>query len=276
LIAVLYAKQEYYSDLYVDGKYRQVASLTLSVGCPINCKYCAQKQFLKAYYKSTNPVKMLTYNNFIKIIERIPKDVIISFTGFVEPFANPDCLKMVMRALETHKIRLYSTIYNVTIDDYEKFCDHHNLITFDIHIPDNQYNTVFPITDNYKNLLRYIMQKIPKYATFIVCCLGIDGGPRAEVAAIVQDYVRVGSGTAIDSLHGLVYQNYVYHGNAELQCLSDCGRIQEPQAGVGVILPNGDVFACSKDYELTSIIGNIFDDTWESLMKSEKRQKFIN
>ena len=270
LIGTLYGLQEYHSDLFVDGVYRHVVTITSKVGCPINCRYCPQDQFVAAYMKRPNPVLSLSYEYFCSILDKIPSDTQVRFTGFVENMANPECIPMIKKALETHKVMVYSTMFNADISDYEAFRDHCNLTTFCLHLPDCFGNTRFPITDKYRDLLKYIVQNPPAHALFWTSCLGEGGGVSPDIADIIQTHAN-----PISSFTGLVYDNFLHHGNAELICLRDSSRIQDERAGVIPVLPNGDVVACTQDSELTSIIGNIFQvSSLEELLHSEGRSKF--
>jgi len=271
LIATLYGLQEYYSDLFIEGAYSRVVTFTLTIGCPIQCRYCPQSQFVKAYMKRTNPVKSMSYETFCEILSKIPTNVPIRFTGFVENFTHPEAMKIFMKALDTHPVMVYSTMYNASIDDYEELRTHPNLKTLSLHLPDCYGNTVFPITDSYKILLNYIVTNPPTHAIFYTSCLGIDGGVAHEIADIIHV-----SSNAIASYHGLVYENFINHGDAKLACMVDCMRPQNPLSGVLPVLPNGEVLACTQDAELTTVIGNILDvNSLDELLASPARAEFI-
>jgi radical SAM protein with 4Fe4S-binding SPASM domain len=178
---------------------------------------------------------------------------------------------MIMYALDNgYVVRVFSTLYNVSIDEYNRFKDYKNLKTLDIHIPDSNYNTQFPITDSYKETLRYVVENPPKYARLWTSCLGVTSQTREEI----RDIITV-NGNPINSIHGLVYDNRLSHRGAKLKCNRDCSRIDNPKAGVGMIVPNGDVFGCTQDWELQNYIGNIFEvNKWDDLMQGDLRKKF--
>ncbi len=271
MMATMYSHQNYISDLIVEEEYKNVAPITTKIGCPILCKYCPQDVLIKNYLKRDNPVMDLSMETFVQMLERIPKDVIISFTGFVEPFANPECVDMILYALDAgYVIRVFSTLYNVSIEDYKKFKDYKNLKTLDIHLPDSNGNTRFPMTDSYKETLRYVVEHPPKYARLWTSCLGVDSHTHEEI----RDIISV-AGNPVNSVHGLVYDNRLFHGRAKLRCNRDCSRIDNEKAGVGMILPNGDVIGCTQDWELQNYIGNILKvNSWDELMQGELRRQF--
>lgn len=271
MMATMYSHQNYVSDLIVDDDYKNVAPITTKIGCPISCKYCPQDVLIKQYRKRENPVMDLSMETFKKMLEKIPKDVIISFTGFVEPFANPGCLDMILYALDSgYIIRVFSTLYNVSIDDYKRFKDYKNLKTLDVHLPDSNGNTKFSITESYKKTLEYVFAHPPKYARLWTSCLGVTSHTHEDIRHIISV-----PGNPINSVHGLVYDNRLFHGQARLRCNRDCSRIDNAKAGVGMILPNGDVIGCTQDWELQNCIGNILDvESWRDLMQGEQRRRF--
>lgn len=271
MMATMYSHQNYISDLIVEGEYKNVAPITTKIGCPISCKYCPQDILIREYLKRDNPIMELSLEKFKEMLDRIPKDVIVSFTGFVEPFANPKCIDMILYALDNgYVIRVFSTLYNVSIEDYKKFKDYKNLKTLDIHLPDSNGNTRFAMTEQYKETLKYIIENPPKYARLWTSCLGVTSHTHKEIREIISV-----AGNPINSVHGLVYDNRLSHRGARLRCNRDCSRIDNPKAGVGMILPNGDVVACTQDWELENCIGNIFEvNSWDEIMQGELRSKF--
>lgn len=271
MMATMYSHQNYVSDLIVEDDYKNVAPITTKIGCPIACKYCPQDVLIKQYRKRENPVMELSMGTFQKMLEKIPKDVIISFTGFVEPFANPDCLDMILYALDNgYIIRVFSTLYNVSVEDYKRFKDYKNLKTLDVHLPDSNGYTKFPITESYKKTLEYVFAHPPTYARLWTSCLGVTSHTHEDIRHIVSV-----PGNPVNSVHGLVYDNRLFHGRAKLRCNRDCSRIDNEKAGVGMILPNGDVIGCTQDWELENCIGNILEaESWKELMQGEQRRRF--
>lgn len=272
LAHVLLSFQEYQSDLIVDGIYRNALIVTTAVGCPVKCRYCPQDEFVKAYgLRSNSAVKSLPLADYKAYLKKAPKGTIVSFTGFVEPFVNPECLHMIRHTLDSgYKVRVFSTMYNQSIADYEQFAHHENLKTFDLHLPDTDGNTVFPITRQYRELLQHITTHKPKYARFWTSCLGVG----TKVIDAVRDIIDV-TPNAVNSIHGLVYDNGLNHGGAKLSCKYDCSRIDDPKAGIVMMLPNGDITVCTQDWELKHVMGNIADfNDWESILNAPKRIKF--
>ena len=70
-----------------------VMEITPSIGCSVNCHYCPQGMLLKAYFENDkNRKKSLTFSEYKLLLDKMPKDIIIDFSGFVEPFLNEDAI----------------------------------------------------------------------------------------------------------------------------------------------------------------------------------------
>jgi len=71
--------------------------LTTMVGCPLMCSFCPQKTLKSNYGKQE---KYLKISDLKKILKKIPSNTEIHFSGMSEPWANPDCTKMLKIVLE--------------------------------------------------------------------------------------------------------------------------------------------------------------------------------
>ena len=67
-------------------------SFTTNVGCRIQCKFCPQDDIMTSYAKTENISKiefgsppLMTYQKFVSMLEKIPKDVVIIFSGLFIP-----------------------------------------------------------------------------------------------------------------------------------------------------------------------------------------------
>lgn len=268
LIAVLNSLQEYNSNLKIDGKYQSTLAITTVIGCPNKCRYCPQKQLYNAYKTRPNNKKLLDLDDFKHILGKVDNDVFLTFAGFGEPFTNPNCTEMINHALDNgNPVKVFTTLRGLDIEKYKSFKDHHNLRVLGIHVPDCLGNTEFPITEEYKDMLKYVVCNQPQYARFEVYCLGVDGGVHPKLADILTV-----NGGPINSVCNLVYDNYVNHHTAKLAC-SVGFNLSE---GYGMVMPNGDIIPCCNDWELKHVIGNIYEEeSFEKIMKSQVRKDYF-
>lgn len=80
--------------------------ITTNIGCSNNCWYCPQDLLLSQYHSKSS--MSLVY--FDKYLAKIPKEVIIMFAGFSEPFLNHACYKMICHASQQHEVMVYTTL----------------------------------------------------------------------------------------------------------------------------------------------------------------------
>lgn len=75
--------------------------VTTRIGCPIRCKYCPQS-LLSCRYNELfpNAPKMLSYETFEKCLINLGPERGVHFTGFAEPWSNPDCTRFLLLAIE--------------------------------------------------------------------------------------------------------------------------------------------------------------------------------
>ena len=71
--------------------------ITTNIGCQVQCKFCPQDVSMSNYTSKNNLQKiqfgkpvLMSYETFVKILKKIPKNVLIRFSGFSEPFLNPE------------------------------------------------------------------------------------------------------------------------------------------------------------------------------------------
>jgi len=91
--------------------------ITTCLFCKNNCSYCPQNVLANNYKGELN----LSANNFKKILKNIPKNVIIDFAGFCEPFQNKECADMILYANEQgYKVMVWTTLVGLTDKDVKR------------------------------------------------------------------------------------------------------------------------------------------------------------
>jgi hypothetical protein len=219
----------------------EILEITTMCGCINNCKVCPQDVFRKAY---SGHIK-LSLEDFKNALKTVPKHVIIVFSGFAEPFMNPDCPQMIKYANELgYRIRLYTTLAGLKPEGLELIKD----CKFDrvtLHLPDNRKCANIPITQAYKDMLVAFMQTV-----------GIDTFMSMDENGF-QDNGRAGNG-AIANKQRHIYGTFY------------CGLLAKPSL---VMLPNCDVVLCCMDYGLKHNFGNLLTETYANIIDSEKYKK---
>ena len=98
-------------------------TFTTNIGCRVNCKFCPQDDIMTSYAEKENISKisfgdppMMTYQTFVDMLEKIPKDVVIIFSGFTEPYLNPECGKMIEYTFEKgYRMEILSTLVDLKV-----------------------------------------------------------------------------------------------------------------------------------------------------------------
>lgn len=224
--------------------YRRVLEVTTVFGCSVDCYYCPQDAF-KANYRGK---PRLSLEDFNAALRNLPKDVIIEFAGFAEPFLNSDCTDMVESAVsQGFNVQLYTTLVGMREEDVRRISKL-DLDFFCFHMPDNKGNAKIPITQEYKNVLALVLQNI-----------------RIDKVSVMNDnFVNLNNERA-----GLVR-------NAPKRNLKgpfNCGLLESPQF---VMLPNCDVVLCCMDYGIKHVLGNILKQSYDDIVASPEYTRIRN
>lgn len=224
--------------------------ITTHVGCPMNCLDCPQTH-LQQKYKGR---RMMRLEDYKAAIDKVPRGCRIDFSGMCEPFVNPHCTEMILYAQEKgHPLALYTTLQGATLED----CDRLNEVWFEvvtIHVPDRDGRSTFRITDEY-------LQVLSRMNCHNYSCHG-------NVDERVRPYMKP---------RNLITYMHDRAGNVECRPHKTIEEDIPIKCGMNgtalnhnVLMPNGDVLMCCMDYGYTAKFGNLFEQTYEEVLDSEK------
>ena len=244
----------------------QELEITSMVGCPMNCSLCPQKVFLTNYKKISNITK-LTFENYEKIINKLPKNVRIAFAGKSEPFLDRNTTEMILYAHnKRHKLTWYTTGVGMTNQDINKI-KHIKFNCFYLHVPDIYGIMVVPNKITHMKTLKNIKK---------------DNFSNLSVVAFNSDYFKkfIAFKQFVD-LFGKIKVVWAVSRAGAIPLLPNwrrkgriaCGHYKRPDHFS--LLPNGDVALCCMDWKLQHILGNLLTDSWEDLFKSEEYKKIL-
>lgn len=240
--------------------------ITAKIGCRIRCHYCPQQLLWNAYFDNNSQrIAQMKLEDYKTCILRMPKDTIISFAGFVEPFHHPDAVEMILFAHEMgYKVELYTTLDGLTLDQYHLIKDI-PFINVVLHTPDKKNYANIHITDEYWKIVDLALgQKKPNGMNFIkrANCQSL---PSEEFLKVARGRIKVETELIdragnLDSDEGLrasayktenIYCNIAYCQNH------------------WVLLPDGTVTLCCMDFALRHVIGNLLSSSYEELLHGE-------
>lgn len=256
--------------------------ITTKIGCPLVCTYCPQDKLIAAYGKSAE--RNMSVNVFERIIERVPKHVRIHFSGFVEPWSNPEATSMLKIALEKNRrVAIYTTLLGMSVEDslsikkmFKVYAE--QISHMCIHLPDHQMNMRgYKGSHTYRTVLKNFLQTyeeavLPKHKLqFITMDSSASGRVHTDISDLViplspwKGHTRGGNldDTAAEKIGALTTPC-----NDFSLC---CGRTVFYDHNV--VLPNGDVSLCCMDYSLEHVIGNILTSNYWDIFSSPKLQK---
>ncbi len=195
----------------------------------------------------------MDFEDYKKVIDKIPNNVRIDFSGMCEPFVNPKCADMILYAANHgNPLALYTTLQGATKEDYEKLKDiRYEVVT--IHLPDNENRSTFKITDSYLELLS--LWECNNYS-----CHG-------TIRHQVIPYLKNGK-FLITFMHDRAgnvetRQHYSIPLSNRVTC-RNCGRALDHN----VLLPDGTTILCCMDYGMTEIFGNLFTQEYSEILNS--------
>ena len=207
----------------------------------------------------------MSLDTFARCIDRLPPETGIHFSGFSEPWQNPNCTEMLVHAFRRgHPITVFTTGAGIRREDVEII----RTIPFQkfrVHLPDHRG---FPGT---RVDARYL-QSIESLATARIpdigfVCPGVEGPD--DVHPAVTRLLRT-TGTQLNERNftsrGLVSRAGVVPPSRGPKPVHRRGVLHRcPFLTKNVLLPNGDVALCCMDYNLRHVLGNLLVEHYSAL-----------
>jgi len=244
--------------------------ISTGIGCGVLCSYCPQVAIGQAYKKVRGPSSM-SLDMFKACIDKLPDDVTVDFTGFYEPFLNPQCTDMILYAAEKGlQVRLSTTVMGLEPGQIDRF-KHIEFTKFAVHLPDTKKLTRIIVDDRYLAALSRLTESGISNIGYHVH-EGVDG-PEA-----VHEQVD-----ALLTARNIEPENrwiITRAGNIEIEGKRAPDRLVGefeicPRIFHNVLLPSGDVALCCMDWDLKHMIGNLLETSYESLFESPEFRKVM-
>ncbi|MGR3219523.1 MAG: SPASM domain-containing protein [Candidatus Anammoxibacter sp.] len=242
--------------------------ITTQIGCKVACSYCPQKSVVSNFLERSNEKKM-SFDTFKTCVDKLPNDSEIFFSGFVEPFLNGECMRMLDYAVSINlKVNMFTTTVGIREEDF-KVLKRVKFERFIVHLPDNRGLTTIKPDNHYFQTMDKLIETIPNIFFMFTCGHAIGDEIHHEVNKYFKKknlyiyrhkmHSRCGlvdvDGTKLNRINGR---------------LKECYRLK-----VNILLPNGDVVLCCMDFDQKYIIGNLLRDDHKSLYESDKYKKVL-
>lgn len=255
-----------------DSKVLEVSTI---MGCSVNCKFCPQDVMLKTYYeKNRNRQRIMTIDDFGVILEHTPQECIIDFSGMTEPFNNPYCLEMIKMACEAgRKVYLFTTLAEVdekTVDELLKLPVYY--VT--LHVADCRGYAYIPTTEAYYRNLEKVISAVKADGTPFIDFVNAQTDPDERVAEIVKGKYEVMR--SVQNRAGNVKEEGAQHreknigADEKIKCCF-CGD----DISNNVVLPDGTLLICNMDYGMKHVLGNLYEEDYDSIRSKGELQRVI-
>ncbi|MBN2121109.1 MAG: hypothetical protein JW734_08690 [Candidatus Omnitrophica bacterium] len=228
---------------------RAVLEITTNIGCSNFCPYCPQDILKNSYLKRSDTLAM-DFSLFKACLDKVPTDVDIHFSGFSEPWLNPECTRMLLYAKDRgHRLEVSTTLKGLSPSDIE-FIEDVVFRYFRVHLP-SQREEIEVDKDYLGVLLKLSESRLKVFYHFH----GDRVHPKVK-AAIKENIVRwpmLSRGGNLKKQSGFSLEKK----GGTLRCFFSLRQ--------NVLLPNGDVTLCCSDYGLKHILGNLLSANYDSL-----------
>ncbi len=244
--------------------------ITTRIGCKNACVYCPQKKFINNYRRKSNIIYM-SFDTFKACLDKLPLNVQINFSGFSEPWLNPDCTKMVLFANEKgYKIAVFTTMVGMNISDID-LLEQVSYTRFLVHLPAEKEYDKIQVDGHYLDLLkRTLNSKINVAYHFHGVTLNPKVKLLMEHTEKAVEYVPINCGNKESVERWPIFSRA---GNVKVK-----NRLApfRKRGALGckfnlrynVLLPNGDVLLCCMDYGMKHVLGNLLSSSYDSLFFS--------
>lgn len=248
--------------------------ITTMIGCPLMCRFCPQSALKTSYDKHE---KYLSLDDYVRVIDKIPRHLRVDFSGMAEPWANPHCTRMLRYAFEAgFTVGIYTTLYGMTGRDAEEvieLLEKHaaQLDVLCLHLPDADGNMrgwrPSPEWEAVFLKFRRFGERM-RSGRFEMMTMNKEGRVHEALWHLNIN---------LHKWDGLSRAGSLSAGDADGKCTvphspENKGPIScnaTPFYDHNVLLPNGDVLLCCMDYNRRHVIGNLIVDNYYEIFSGK-------
>lgn len=220
---------------------------TLSVSNCLSCTFCPQEKLGAAYHSDK---RMMTVEDFTTILNKLPMDCQVDFSGFAEAMLNPNACKMMELAAQSgRKWVLYTTLVGIKPCCVEVLKRYTPSVTR-VHCPDGKA-LIFPEDKWVEFHERFLLSHVP--ATYMAM---------HEPSDFIKRYLAI-KDIPLEfpdmlSRGGNLEHIKTREINGPIKCTMNRWH-------GNLVLPNGDVYGCCMDYGLTVYLGNLLRQPYREI-----------
>lgn len=228
---------------------------TLTISKCLSCHFCPQDKLGAAYKDECRSMTVETYHD---ILDKLPRDCQIHFSGFSEPFLNPFAADMIAVAMDdAREVHVYTTLVGfkaAAVPVLKTFPPR----VFRIHVPDG-------------HALKFQDEKwIELHELFLLSKVKASYMAMREPSDSIKRYLAV-KGIPLelpDMLNRGGNLDHMHQKN-----IAGAMRCTMNRWHNNVVLPNGDVYGCCMDYSLSVPLGNILTQDYSEIQWAGEQWK---
>jgi hypothetical protein len=249
--------------------------ITTTIGCVNNCAICPQALFVQRYYNlgGKQAPRFLSYRDFLTILSKIPKKTKLIFSGFSEPFQNPECTDMILAAYKKgFSVHIYTTLYGLSLQNLNRILKNMPKGKLKpqlyIHIPSVENIEYIPTTPEYFKTLNGLLA-----SGFHPLNFHYHGSsPRKDIQKLIED-----AGYTVD-----FWQPQARAGNVKHKIISEvpkkygmiyCDQIRRRGH---IVLPDGTTVLCCMDFGMKHVLGNLLKSSYKSLHTGKEWKNILH
>lgn len=216
----------------------------------------------------------MSFDNFKKCIDKVPRDVVICFSGFAEPWGNPECTKMLLYAYKKgFKVDVFTTAGGMDVSDVDLIKNIRFSRAFAVHLPDNKGYLKIVVDKKYLEVIdKLIRSKIKRFGFEYIVLNPAQDDIHPQVRSIFEN-----AQVPVDKFKksplpraGNIQIDEVPAREKVTDAIEPCPRFYR-----NILLPNGDVALCCCDWGLKHILGNLLVSGYNELFKSSEFMRLL-
>ena len=247
--------------------------ITTTLGCRVNCRYCPQEQLARSGL--SKGVHFLSLCDFRSVCLKLPRPFSLHFTGFAEPFLNPECGCMIRHAaMHGFRLTLSTTLEGVRPADLEIFTSQlfQRVV---LHLPSNETLMNLKVSEHYVCILEVVLQTLR--STDLIVTFGNGYHERlaplvASVSGFVETRVVTPTSTGWYTRAG---NNLLFKKPPDLTNHSHI-KCSKNRLYQNVMLPDGTVILCCMDWSGEHVLGSLLTQTYDDVVNGLEFHRVLN
>ncbi len=230
--------------------------IAMGTGCKVDCPICPVHDVQVPAYVKLGGAKLMTPTLLEKYLRTVPRDSILTWSGFSEPFLNPHMADIIRHyPNDGWKMRLDTTLVGCSKEGAELIASVPWLF-LKLHLPSHGDNMKLAVTPEYlEKLAIAISGPCPKSLVYF-------GIMRADVKEVLSRCMgRIEYHTHVHSRAGNLASKPKMERRTGV-LTKECLWFRR-----GHIMPNGKLCLCCEDWALMHVIGDLNTETYQEIFE---------